>query len=89
MGRVVFLTGLISGAAVLLFVLAALMTDGELSRTPGEWLCSITGAVIVWPVVAVSRLLHVESAFIVWPLWLASGFFWALLVEWLLVRKRT
>jgi hypothetical protein len=85
--RIAFLGVLISGVAVLLFVFAALMTDGDLPRTPAEWCVSIVGSVIVWPVVAASRILHIESGLIIWPLWLASGFFWSLLAELLFVRR--
>jgi hypothetical protein len=86
-GRVAFLAGLISGVAVLLFVFAALMTDGDLPRTPVEWCVSIAGSVIVWPVVAASRIFHVESGFIIWPLWFVSGLFWSLLAELFFVRR--
>ena len=87
-GRLGLFTLLFSGVAVLLFLIAALLTDGDLPRTPLEWFVSIAGAVIVWPVVAASRLLHLESQFILWPLWLASGLFWAFLVELLFFRRQ-
>lgn len=86
-GRVTFLGVLISGVAILLFVFAALMTDGDLPQTPAEWLVSTVGSVIVWPVVAASRICHFEPGLIIWPLWLASGFFWSLLAELFFVRR--
>src|SRR5208282_4980288 len=86
-GRVTFSGALFSGVALLLFVITARLTDGDIPRTFAEWLCSITGAVIVWPVVVATRLFHVESGIINWPLWLVSGLLWALLIEWILVRR--
>ena len=87
-GRLGLFTLLFSGVAVLLFVIAALLTDGDLPRTFWEWFVSVAGAVIAWPVVAASRLLHVESGLILWPLWLASGLFWAFMVELLFFRRQ-
>jgi purine-cytosine permease-like protein len=70
-----------------LFMFTALLTDGDTPQTFVEWFCSISGAVIVWPVVVGKRLFHIESGFVTWPLWLVSCLLWAFFIEWILVRR--
>ena len=85
--RVVLVGVLLSGVALVLIGIQAILTDGGMPQTFMEWFCAIAGAVIVWPVVVAVRLCHGESGFVTWPLWLASGLLWSLLVEWILVKR--
>ena len=90
--RLVTVTVLAPGAALLLFSMVAAQGDPDLPpyipATLAERLCSTVAAVVVWPAVAAGRCWRDgDHTPVVWALFLLSGLFWASLVELLFIAK--
>lgn len=76
-------------AVVGLFFLVFFAFPDTIPPTPFEYFCTIGWAVASWPLSVVWSMLEEDPPLVVvGPLWIASGLFWAFVVELLLVVKR-
>ena len=90
--RLVAVTVLAPAAALLLIVIVAAQGDPDLPpyvpATLAERACSIVAAVIVWPAtVAAKWWRDGDNVVLMWTLFLLSGLFWALSIEFLFLAK--
>jgi len=90
--RVAIITVLFPFAALLLTLIVAVQGDPDLPpyipATPAERVCSAVAAVVVWPAVVAARCWRDgDHGFIMAALFLLSGVFWAVLVEFLFLAK--
>src|ERR1017187_5254102 len=75
-------------AALVLFAVAGVLTDGDPPRTAVEWFVSILGTVLVLPAVGVARVLGPDTHEVLfWLSWWLSGLFWAILIEAFVIAK--
>src|SRR5581483_1182758 len=76
-------------AMVGLFFIVFFVFSDTTPPTPFEYCCTIVWAVASWPLSAVWSVLQEDPPLVVIiPLWIASGLFWAFIVELLLTVKR-
>ncbi len=86
--RVAVIALLYPSLALVLFTLAAVLTEGDLPRTTVEWFVSILGAVLVLPAVGLARALGPDTQeVVVWVVWCLSGLFWGVLIEAFIIAK--